>query len=265
MFPVPYILLFLHQSSAFSIISAEPGEVLVRPGDSVRLLCVVDDHYEWCKFYHPSQGYCDYEWKRMSNNITRQECALKLSTRLVFIGLYDDRQCGVEFTATTEDTGVWKCEIEEYVMWRSRGAGNIQTALMRVTVQDPPLMNITETTAEPSTTTLPELSSTEIPARLNKSKIDTILQAVEEDAELIVEAVHQEELDSVHQEELDIPSYNTTKTVNQENTVLVLGVSFFTIGLGLVTVGGGILLYIRRRRRTQASSSVYYDNLQEEE
>merc|ERR1711909_54313 len=131
------------------------------------------------------------------------------------------------------------------------------TALMRVTVQDPPLMNITETTAEPSTTTLPELSSTEIPARLNKSKIDTILQAVEEDAELIV--------DAVHQEELDISSYNTTKTVNQEHTVLVLGVSFFTIGLGLVTVGGGILLYIRRRRRNQVSSSVYYDNLQEEE
>ena len=108
MFPVPLLLLFLHQSSAFSIISADPSEVLVRPGDTVRMLCVVDEHYEWCKFYHPSQGYCDYEWKRISNNITRQECALNLSTRLVFHGQYDDRQCGVEFTATTQDTGVWK-------------------------------------------------------------------------------------------------------------------------------------------------------------
>jgi len=264
MFPVPLLLLFLHQSSAFSITSAEPSEVLVRPGDTVRMLCVVDEHYEWCKFYHPSQGYCDYEWKRISNNITRQECALNLSTRLVFHGQYDDRQCGVEFKATTQDTGVWKCEIEEYVMWKSRGAGKVQTALMRVTVQKPetPQIDITENTtkttentAEPTATTLPELSTAEIPAMLNISDIDSILQAVEEDAE--------QALEGVHQVDHGIHSYNTTKIVSQEQTIL--GVMLCIGGLGLLTVGAGILLFIRRRRRIQPSSSVYYDNLQEED
>ena len=70
------LLLLLQQSSAFSILSAVPTESLVRPGDTVRLLCVVDGHYEWCKFYHPSQAFCDFEWKMIKNNITTQECAL---------------------------------------------------------------------------------------------------------------------------------------------------------------------------------------------
>ena len=64
------LLLLLQQSSAFSIISAEPSERLVRPGDTVRLLCVVDQHY------HPSQAFCDFEWKLIKNNISTQECAL---------------------------------------------------------------------------------------------------------------------------------------------------------------------------------------------
>ena len=66
------LLLLLQQSSAFSILSAVPTESLVKPGDTVRLLCVVDGHYEWCKFYHPEGGECDFEWKRSQNNITMQ-------------------------------------------------------------------------------------------------------------------------------------------------------------------------------------------------
>jgi len=107
-FYLPLPLLYLHQASAFSIISAEPSEVLVRPGDTVRLLCKADGHYEWCKIYHPSQDYCDFEWKRLTGNITRQDCAVSLSTRLVFHGVYNDQQCGVAFTATNKDTGEWR-------------------------------------------------------------------------------------------------------------------------------------------------------------
>jgi hypothetical protein len=70
------LLLLLQPSSAFSIISAEPSERLVRPGDTVRLLCVVDGHYEWCKFYHPSHAFCDFEWKLIKNKISTQQCAL---------------------------------------------------------------------------------------------------------------------------------------------------------------------------------------------
>merc|ERR1712226_1507508 len=64
-----------------------------------------------------------------------QECALH--DRVSFHGAYDDKECGITFTATDQDTGLWKCEIEEYVTWRSRGAGRLQTAVMNVTVQTP--------------------------------------------------------------------------------------------------------------------------------
>ena len=63
-------------STAFSMLSAVPGETVVTPGDRVSLLCVVDGHYEWCRFYHPSNSFCDFEWKRLQNNISRQECGL---------------------------------------------------------------------------------------------------------------------------------------------------------------------------------------------
>ena len=136
------------------------------------------------------------------------------------------------------------CEIEEYVMWRSRGAGKVQTALMRVTVQkpQPPQIDITENTtkttentAEPTATTLPGLSTAVTTPMLNISDIGNMLQAVEEDAE--------QALDGVHQVEHGNHNYNTTKIVSQEQTVL--GVMVFIGGLGLLTVGAGILLYIR--------------------
>eukprot|EP00092_Neocalanus_flemingeri_P056011 GFUD01066336.1.p1 GENE.GFUD01066336.1~~GFUD01066336.1.p1 ORF type:complete len:323 (+),score=74.31 GFUD01066336.1:142-1110(+) len=142
---IALVLLYLHYSSGFLITEAEPGVIRVAPGDTVTLFCAVDDDYEWCKFYHPSGSFCDFEWKRSKGNITRQTCGL--SDRVSFHGKYDDRECGITFTATEEDTGIWKCEIEEYVTWRSRGAGRIQTAQMNVTVHAP------TTTATPLTST----------------------------------------------------------------------------------------------------------------
>eukprot|EP00092_Neocalanus_flemingeri_P056015 GFUD01066340.1.p1 GENE.GFUD01066340.1~~GFUD01066340.1.p1 ORF type:complete len:299 (+),score=52.51 GFUD01066340.1:142-1038(+) len=140
---IALVLLYLHYSSGFLITEAEPGVIRVAPGDTVTLFCAVDDDYEWCKFYHPSGSFCDFEWKRSKGNITRQTCGL--SDRVSFHGKYDDRECGITFTATEEDTGIWKCEIEEYVTWRSRGAGRIQTAQLNVTVHAP------TTTATPLT------------------------------------------------------------------------------------------------------------------
>ena len=45
------------------------------------------------------------------------------------------------------------CEIEEYVTWRSRGAGRVQTAQMNVTVQVPTTVAIAETTEKTVGTT----------------------------------------------------------------------------------------------------------------
>merc|ERR1711970_1683713 len=110
------------------------------------LSCSVDTHYEWCKFYSPSRQECDFEWKRVQNNITMQGCALR--HRVSFHGKYDDRQCGITFIATEGDTGIWKCEIEEYIILGTRGSGRVQTAEMNITVQ-----SVTTTPPPPTTTT----------------------------------------------------------------------------------------------------------------
>ena len=68
--------LILGCSSGFQIITSRPGKITVSPGEKVTLFCAVDDDYEWCKFYHPSGQFCDFEWKRNVGNITMQECAL---------------------------------------------------------------------------------------------------------------------------------------------------------------------------------------------
>ena len=99
-------LLLASSSSAFLITEAEPGLVLVSPGEKVTLFCAVDDDYEWCKFYHPSGEFCDFEWKRSEGNITMQECGL--GDRVAFHGKYDDKECGITFTAREGDTGIWK-------------------------------------------------------------------------------------------------------------------------------------------------------------
>merc|ERR1719347_373197 len=116
---LPVLLMMTQSGQGFLITKAEP----------------VDDHYEWCKWFHPGGQFCDFEWKRNEDNITMQECALH--DRVAFHGKYDDKECGITFTAQQQDTGLWRCEIEEYVRGWSRGAGTLQTAVLNVTVQTP--------------------------------------------------------------------------------------------------------------------------------
>ena len=63
------------------------------------------------------------------------------------------------------------CEIEEYVTWRSRGAGRVQTAQMNVTVQVPTTVATPETTEKTVVITegkkSPSLTSTEMSAELS--------------------------------------------------------------------------------------------------
>merc|ERR1711915_286045 len=144
------IFSLLTTSYGFLITQATPGKVGVAPGQKVSLLCAVDDDYEWCKFYHPDGRFCDFEWKRRKGNITTQDCQLK--GKVKFDGAYDDRQCGVSFVADMQDSGAWRCEIEEYVLFRSRGAGRVRKAQMLVTVANPTTTTKAQTTTSLKTT-----------------------------------------------------------------------------------------------------------------
>merc|ERR1719215_1218226 len=64
----------------------------------------------------------------------------------------------MSFIAGEEDTGMWKCEIEEYVWGGSRGSGRKVWAQMNVTVMTP---TTTSASSTPSSTTTVTPTTTE--------------------------------------------------------------------------------------------------------
>jgi len=132
----------------------DPGIVTVKPGDSISLLCVVDSAYEFCKWINPQDQECDFEWKRAKGNITTQECHGAFKEKAVFHGKYDDRECGITIaSATSQDQGTWRCEVEEYVFLGSRGSGALVQSEIQVTVQNPTTPTTPSTTSTPRTST----------------------------------------------------------------------------------------------------------------
>merc|ERR1712183_258621 len=111
-------------------------------------------------WHSPTNKMCDFEWKRHHNNITMQDCPLNENhEKISFHGKYDDRTCGISFIATVEDTGTWKCEVEEYVWGGSRNSGRKVFATMQVTVQASTTTRSTSQTP-PSTTTTTTTTTT---------------------------------------------------------------------------------------------------------
>jgi len=140
-------------SEGFLMTRVDPGVVTVKPGDSISMLCVVDSAYEFCKWTNPQGQICDFEWKRAKGNITTQECHGAFSEKAVFHGKYDDRECGITIaSATIQDQGTWRCEVEEYVFLGSRGSGALESGTIQVRVQNPTTTTLPPT---PSTTSTP--------------------------------------------------------------------------------------------------------------
>lgn len=248
---IPMMLLLVKASQGFLITKAEPGVVVVSPGEMVTLSCAVDDHYEWCKWYHPGGEFCDFEWKRSEGNITMQECALH--HKLSFHGVYNDKECGITFTAQEGDTGVWKCEIEEYVTWRSRGAGRVQTAMLNVTVQAPtppptpppsPTTSVTPSSTSKSvtqtSTTTTTIKSTEA-ATGSIKHLDTPTAATKggEDIETPEAEPRVDELEN-------------TEAGSSSSALISVVVVLIVI---VVLISGAV--YYRRRRNSSPATAVY--------
>jgi len=253
-----FALLLAYRSHAFLITKAEPGVVVVAPGDQVTLFCAVDDHYEWCKFYHPSGEFCDFEWKRSASNITMQECGL--ADRVEFYGKYDDKECGVRFRAEEGDTGVWRCEIEEYVTWRSRGAGRVQTAQMNVTVQAsttvptivtplPTVGTVTSTKeTTPIVTSTARTSTTELSMEKSELSTDTLELPTQPNKIVQNDGNKNEIPEAVPQ----IDEYENNKTGSSSS--VLIGV-FLVIIVIVVAVSGAF--YYRKRMNSSTATAIY--------
>merc|ERR1712013_774901 len=244
---VTVLLMMTQSGQGFLITKAEPGVVVVSPGESVTLFCAVDDHYEWCKWFHPGGQFCDFEWKRSEDNITMQECALH--DRVSFYGEYDDKECGITFTAQQQDTGLWRCEIEEYVTWRSRGAGRIQTAVMNVTVQTqtpppspPPTSSATSVTSSTTSTDATIISTKEAAA----------------DTELSSTTQPNKSKDNLEEEgeppeaEPQVDEIQDTRAGSSSSALISVVVVLVVI---VILISGAV--YYRRRQSRSPASAVY--------
>merc|ERR1712108_64315 len=148
-------------SDGFLMTRVDPGVTTVKPGDSITMLCVVDNSYEYCKWTNPQQQICDFEWKRAVGNITTQSCHGSFKEKAVFHGKYDDRECGITIeSATLQDAGTWRCEVEEYVFLGSRGSGARRTGEIQVNVQNPTTAPATPSTTARYPTPFPTKTST---------------------------------------------------------------------------------------------------------
>jgi len=237
-------LLMANSSSAFLITKSEPGRVVVAPGDKVTLFCAVDDDYEWCKWYNPAGDFCDFEWKRSEGNITMQECGM--FEKLSFHGAYDDKECGITFTAQAGDTGTWKCEIEEYVTWRSRGAGRVQTAEMSVTVQ-------ASTTEAAPVTTMPSVE-TSTGTRITKaeSELPSSTEEITTQAIISTENISEENISDAPEA---VPQVNEIEGGKAGGSSSALVGIFIVIIVIVVAVSGGV--YYRKRRNSSIATAVY--------
>merc|ERR1711915_783677 len=213
------VMLTLHGCSAFLITDAEPGIILVAPGTPVTLSCTVDDHYEWCKWFNPKGEFCDFEWKRKEGNITMQECAL--SNKVSFSGVYENMQCG----------------IEEYVTWRGRGAGRIQTAQMNVTVHIPTTTAaLPETTPEITTSSVSAVKSTEVSIRETSTKVQA------------------QEKEDIEESPTAVPQVDEENVEKAGTSSTIIGIFVILIVI-VVAVSGA--LYYRKRRNSSAATAVY--------
>jgi len=248
----PLLALALGKVSSFLIIDAEPGIVIKAPGELVTLFCAVDEDYEYCKFISPdSKRICDFEWKRNEGNITMQQCDLDVSKKNVsFHGKYNDKECGMSFIAGEEDTGMWKCEIEEYVWGGSRGSGRKVWAQMNVTVMTPtttsassPQSTTTVTTTVTTTTTTTGSSTT---AMIDAGGLTTSTTAkTAENKDVIPDAVPRTQGDGTE------TAGSMTSTI-----IAILAIIVITVCLGLAAA------YYRRRQRQKrpdADAAVVYD------
>ena len=103
---VTVLLMMTQSGQGFLITKAEPGVVVVNPGERVALFCTVDDQFELCKWFHPGGQFCDFWWNRRKGKIDMQDCPLH--NRISSYWDYNKYQCGISFTAQQQDTGLWR-------------------------------------------------------------------------------------------------------------------------------------------------------------
>ena len=169
------VSLVIASSESFLLTRVVPGKVAVQSGKNFDLLCAVDSDYEFCRWINPQQQFCDFVWKRATGNVTTQEC--QIPEKVSFHGRYNDRECGIRInSASVEDTGKWRCEVEQYVFLGRRGSGALRTSQIEVRVESSTPTYKPNTTTSTSRTTQPTHPTNPTPLQpISTSTLNPIL------------------------------------------------------------------------------------------
>merc|ERR1719245_5539 len=191
-------------------------------------------------WHSPTNKMCDFEWKSHHDNITMQECPLNENhEKISFYGKYDDRTCGISFIATAEDTGIWKCEVEEYVWGGGRNSGRKVFATMNVTVQ----ATTTRSPTPPSTTTTSTITTT---TTILTSKTESVEQKSGGDEKITPPSA--------------VPRVDDSSSVATAGGGAGTAVAVVVVILLLTSILAGAIFYRRRqRKRPDATAAVIYD------
>jgi len=176
-------------------------------------------------------------------------------SQISFHGKYDDRQCGISFRATEEDTGIWKCEVEEYVWGGSRNSGRKVFATMRVTVQAsttrPPTPPSTTSTTTSTTTTTSKTSTVPTSSKTTSVVSSTTSPAPAKTGSGDGRSDSPEAVPRVDSDSSGVSSAGGGATAGVVITVLLL--------LGAVIAGAVFYKRRRQRKRPDAEAAVVYD------
>jgi hypothetical protein len=114
----------------------------IEVGNTVRLSCKSDGHYEYCVWRYRNR-VCNFEWKKSHGAVKKQTCT-ELDNRAIFRGDYNGHECAIDLTnVQLSDNGEWSCEMESYVWGIVRGYTHKKSLNLRV---------VKEITPEPATT-----------------------------------------------------------------------------------------------------------------
>jgi len=290
-----FMLELISSSSGYNMVKVDPGFVSVAPGETTRLLCGTDGHWEYCKWYSPGGQDCDFEWKRMTNSVEKQACSL--GNHVEFTGEYNDKECGIIInTVQDADAGLWICHIEEYVFLGGQGSGRNVEAKINVTVQAPTTVPPSTTSATTPTTTtvttpLTTTATSAVTSTLSWNDDDihsSVVHSGHTEDKNATTDVHTTSTTDVHatsattdvhatsattdvykqdaadiDEESIIPGYSDTPSAvprieEVDSTIpAVVGVVCALVLVGSIIAG--FLLVRRRRRGPDAGAAVVYD------
>lgn len=143
---------------SFRVVKQTQTAEKISTNGSVTLTCKSDDYYEYCTWSHVVTGAavreCNFEWKRKHDRVRKQECHDELESKVSISGNYEAHECGLRIQGVSlEDAGRWNCEMEEYILGRSKGSGTKSSRMFLLKVEAP---TTTTTTTTVATTTMLE-------------------------------------------------------------------------------------------------------------